>query len=76
MQIWKSIVHKCSSDEKEFLYGIMNYLQRKAMNKDLYHLYLFADDIKNIIENEAINSIQEQMEERDYTDIDPEKFFT
>lgn len=73
-QLWKSIVHKCSSDEKQFLYGIMNYMQRKAMKQDLYYLYLFADDVKTVIENEAIDSIEKDMKEREYID-NPEKFF-
>jgi len=75
-QLWKSIVNKCSSDETQFLYGVMNYLQRKAIKKELYYLYLFADNVKHIMENEALDSIEKQMKERDYTDIDPEEYFT
>jgi hypothetical protein len=74
-QLWKSIVNKCSSDETQFFYGIMNYLQRKAIKQDLYHLYVFADDVKTIIENEALDSIEKNMKEREYTDIDPDEFF-
>ena len=74
-QLWKSIVHKSSNEEKEFLYGIMDYIQRKSMHGNMYYLYIFAENVKNIIENEAIDSIENQMENTDYTDIDPEKYF-
>jgi len=74
-QLWKSIIHKTSRKEKVFLYDIMEYLQRKAMDKNLYYLYTLAENIKNIIENEAIDSIQKEMENTDYTDINAENYF-
>jgi len=74
-ELWKSIVNKISKKEIDFLYGIMDYIQRKAINKELYYLYIFAEDVKNIIENEAIDSISEKMKERNYEDIDPKQFF-
>ena len=74
-ELWKSIVNKISKKEIDFLYGIMDYIQRKAINKELYYLYIFAEDVKNIIENEAIDSISEKMKERNYEDIDPKHFF-
>jgi len=74
-ELWKSIVNKISKKEIDFLYGIMDYIQRKAINKELYYLYIFAEDVKTIIENEAIDSISEQMKERNYEDIDPKQFF-
>jgi hypothetical protein len=74
-QLWKSIIHKCSSKEKYFLYGVMDYIQKKSMHGNMYYLYIFANDVKTIIENESIDSIEKEMEYTDYTDINPEKYF-